>query len=161
MPLTTSNRVIKWETHRGRNTEFDKTESGTGSITLLNRDGLFDPLKAASEYTASLNLLPIRQVKINTATPAHPTVFHDIFTGYIESWEFERHGPRHGLATLQIVDGFELLNSSQVVPTVGSAVGGHYFASQFVDDRIRAALGFAGWPAARTSIFSGNVWVQP
>src|SRR5215472_8429453 len=69
--LPTANRVTHWETHRGRNSEFDQTEAGTGSITLQNRDGLFDPLNTDSPYTATDNLLPIRQVRITCNTPQH------------------------------------------------------------------------------------------
>jgi len=159
-PLPTVNRVIHWETNRGRNSEFDQTEAGTGQILLRNRDGIFDPLNAASPYTASDNLLPVRQVRITANTPAHPTVYNPIFTGYVEGWGFERSGPRNATCTLDLMDGFELLNNAEILITKNNKSGGHYFGPLHVDDRIIAALGFAGWPASRTSIFSGNVICQ-
>lgn len=143
-PLPTSNRVIHWETHRGRNDEFSQTEAGTGAILLRNRDGLFDPLNESSPYTASDNLLPIRQVRITANTPAHPTTYHPIFTGYVEDWSYERRGPRDATCTLNLMDGFELLNNAQIFITRNNKSGGHFFESLHVDDRIRAALGFAG-----------------
>ena len=159
-PLPTSDRVVHWETHRGRNNEFDKTEAGTAQIVLQNRDGLFDPLKADSIYTIPGNLLPMRQVTITANSPEHPTVWNPVFTGFIEGWEYTRRGPRHGQCTLSCVDGFEILQQAQVQPVKNSAQGGHFFPVQDVKDRIRAGLQFAGWPAARSSLFSGNVAVQ-
>jgi hypothetical protein len=155
--LPTANRVIHWETHRGKNNEFDKTEAGTGSILLRNRDGLFDPLKTSGVYVGTGNLLPLRQVRITMNTPQHPTVYNDIFTGYVENWGFERMGPRGATATLDIMDGFELLEQSQIYVTKNNTSGGHTFGALHVDDRINMALEFAKWPPQRTSIFPGNV----
>ena len=160
MPLDTANRVIHWETHRGRNSEFDKVEAGTASITLMNRDGLFDPLNASSPYVTPDLLLPLRQVRITANTPADPGVYHDIFTGYVEGWNYQRTSPRGALAFLDAVDGFELLQQAEVLPVAGSGQGGQYFAEQHVDSRVLAALGFAGWPASRASVFSGNTALQ-
>lgn len=159
-PLPTSNRVVHWETHRGRNTEFDKTESGTAVIQVQNRDGLFDPLNQNSPYTASDNLLPLRQVRITANHPWAVDTYVPIFTGYIESWEYERQGPRGSLATLHCVDGFELLNLAQVQPIKNQASGGQYFVELHVDDRIQTALDLAGWPLARRLISGGRTTVR-
>lgn len=161
--LPFSDRVFRWETHRGRQTEFDRIEAGTGSISVANRDGLFDPLNFDSVYAAPGNLLPLRQVKISVNTPAHVDTFHDIFTGYVEDWgEFTRRGPRDATCTVQIVDGFELLNNAQVIPVKNSANGGYPAPEERANTRIHAALTHARWPntRARRQIATGNVALQ-
>jgi hypothetical protein len=159
-PLSTSDRVLHWETHRGRNNEFNKTEAGSAVIVLQNRDGLFDPFSLDSEYQLSGNLEPMRQVTITANSPEFPTVYKPVFTGYVDSWDYERRGPRHAVATVQCVDGFEVLQQAQVKITKKAGQAGHWFPEQDVQYRIWGALEMAGWPAERTSIFTGNVSVK-
>jgi hypothetical protein len=148
--------VIRWESRRGRNLEFEEIEAGTATLYLNNRSGKYDPTNGASPYSGKL--LPLKQAVITAAKPTTPTTFVRQFTGYVEDWDFERKGPRHEIATVQLVDGFEPLSKAEIAP---SCVSGSYFAQQAVDDRIRAVLADAGWPARLTSINTGNVDVQP
>lgn len=148
--------VIRWESHRGRQIEFDEIEAGTAKIWLNNRDGRFDPTKGSSPYNGKL--LPLKQSRITMAKPTAPAIFEPQFTGYVERWSFKRKGPRHQTALVELVDGFEPLSRAEIAPSMKN---GSYFAAQQTDDRQRAALADAGWPAARTQINTGNVDVQP
>lgn|SRR5574337_1246321 len=148
--------VIRWESHRGRSLEFDEIETGTATIWLNNRSGKYDPTNGASPYSGKL--LPLKQAVITAAKPTTPSTFVRQFTGYVEDWDFEREGPRNEIATVMLMDGFEPLSKAEIAP---SMVGGAYFASAAVDDRIRAILADAGWPSSRTSINTGNVDVRP
>jgi len=148
--------VLRWESRRGRNHEFDEIEAGTATIWLNNRHGKYDPTWGAGPYSGKL--LPLKQSVITAAKPTTPTTFVRQFTGFVEDWDFERRGPRHGIAVLQLVDGFEPLSRAEIAP---SMKGGAYFASARADDRQRAALADAGWPAAWTQINTSNVDVQP
>lgn len=148
--------VIRWESHRGRQLEFDEIEAGTARILLNNRHGKYDPTNGASPYSGKL--LPLKQTRITMAKPTAPAIFKPQFTGYVERWRFRRKGPRHQTATVELVDGFELLSRAEIAP---SMVNGSYFAAQSTKDRQAAALADAGWPAARTKINTGNVNVQP
>lgn len=148
--------VIRWESRRGRNLEFDDIEAGTATVWLNNRHGRYDPSNGASPYSGKL--LPFKQFVITAAKPTAPSTWVRQFTGYVEDWDYERRGPRHGVAVVQVVDGFEPLARARVST---STAGGTYFAAQQVDDRQRAALADVGWPADRTQINTGNVDVQP
>lgn len=148
--------VIRWESHRGRSLEFDEIEAGTAVLWLNNRSGKYDPTYGGSPYSGKL--LPLKQTRITAAKPNAPSTFVPQFTGYVEEWGFERKGPRHEVAEVHLVDGFELLSRAEVAP---STISGAYFAAAQTDDRQRAALADAGWPAARTQINTGNVTVQP
>lgn len=157
MALPDSNTVIEWETHRGRQADLNRTEAGTSRILLLNRDGLYDPTNLGSPYFGTV--LPFKQAKINVAHPI-TGVFRDIFSGYIESWNFTRQGPRGSQVELNLMDGFELLENAHVVPDGAQAGGAAFYASQRVDDRMKALLADAGWPLARTNIYTGSINVQ-
>jgi hypothetical protein len=144
--------VISLEVRRGRSSEFDKTDAGNASVRVQARDGAFDPTKTNGPYGT---LLPLRQMALNIAHP-FTGLFYNVFVGYIEEFGYTRDGPRGAYTSIPLTDGFELLN--QATPP-GSADGCLYVA-QHVDDRIRAALADANWPAARTRIATGNVNVQ-
>jgi hypothetical protein len=148
--------VIRWTSRRGRNLEFDEIEAGTAKIWLNNRHGRYDATNGASPFSGKL--LPLKQAVITAAKPTAPATFVRQFTGYIESWDYERRGPRHEVAVVDLVDGFEALARAKLSP---SMEGGTYFAAQQVDDRMRAVLADVGWPAERTQINTGNVDLQP
>jgi hypothetical protein len=148
--------VIRWTSRRGRNLEFDEIEAGTATVWLNNRHGNYDPTNGASPYSGKL--LPLKQFVITAAKPTAPSTWVRQFTGYVEDWDYERRGPRHEVAVVQVVDGFEPLARAKLSP---SMTGGTYFATQQVDDRMRAVLADVGWPSQRTQINTGNVDLQP
>jgi hypothetical protein len=145
--------IIAWTSHRGRTDEFAPVEAGTATLTMENRTGDFDPTNTSSPYYGTL--LPLTQTKINVKHPLD-TSYHDIFTGYIEEFDYARQGPRGSIATVPLTDGFELLNNAHVKATSK----GSFFEEQHVDARIHAALDDVGWPGGLRRIATGNVNVQ-
>lgn len=148
--------VIRWESRRGRNLEFDEVEAGTATIYLNNRHGKYDPTFGGSPYSGKL--LPLKQTRITARRPDVPNTWIPQFTGYVEEWDYERRGPRHGIAIARLADAFEPLARTDLTH---SMTGGTYFAAQQTDDRQRAILADVGFPAPRTQINTGNVDVQP
>lgn len=152
---SSSNLVSGWETHRGRQYELDKTQAGTATMTIIDQTGRFDPTNTAGPYYGQIK--PLKQAKITAQNPVDGS-YHDIFTGYVESWDYTITPDENLLyVTANLSDGFELLTRAEVVPD-GS--GTTTYAGQQVDDRIRAALADAGWPSIYTNIFTGNVDMQ-
>lgn len=156
MTLPSSRATISWTTQRGRQFELNHTEAGEATVRLRNETGRFDPTNDASPYAEFL--LALKQSKINARHPFAGT-YHDVFTGYVEDWEFERRGRKSAYADLQLVDGFEVLANAQIEPQA-SGDGELVYAVQHVDDRIKAAHADAGFPAVKTDIFEGNVDAQ-
>lgn len=152
--MSASPYVVSFNVDRGRKDEFDKTEAGNGTVTLSARDGTFDPTKAGS-YAAK----PLRQFAINIAHP-FTGVGETVFSGYTEGASYKRRGPRDGYTELTITDGFELLEAAHVPVPDPPSERGCLYAAAHVDDRIKAALADANWPAARTAVATGNVEVQ-
>lgn len=154
--MPNANDVKGWETHRGREYEFDETEAGTATISLKNADGKYDPTNLSSPYAGKL--LALKQSKINVQHPVTGE-YVDVFTGYVNLWNPRRDRlfPQRVPVGCSLIDGFSILQRAKVTEDPD---GGRYYEVQHVDDRILAALGDAGWPAARTNVFTGNVNCQ-
>lgn len=148
--------VISFSIQRGRPSEFDTIEGGTASLRLQDRKGYFDPSNPYSPYSTLLQ--PLVQAAINVQHPIRGT-WHDVFRGYVETYNYSRIGPRGAITVIPLCDGFEVLNQAHVLPpTTGRS--GTFFDIQHVDARILAALADAGWPGAKHRIATGNVNVQ-
>jgi hypothetical protein len=146
-----------FEVHRGRPDEFNDTEAGEATVTFLNRDGLFDATNTAGALYG--NLLALRQFKINVQHPWAGT-YHDVFTGYIEKWDYSRSGPRGAAAVATAVDMLALLAQADVNTTRRGAPYAASYAAAHWDDRIKAALADAGVPADYMQIATGNINCQ-
>jgi hypothetical protein len=145
--------VVAFHTERGRESEFTKTEAGTASWEVNDRLGDFDPTNAGSAFAPDVDVL--KQAKVNFKHPIAGT-YHDVFTGYVDEYEYARQGPRAAHTTIPLTDGFEILEQGK--PAVSA--DGIFYAPQHVDDRIKAAAADVGWPATRTRVATGNVWLQ-
>jgi hypothetical protein len=145
--------VVAFNTRRGRESEFTKTEAGTASWELNDSLGDFDPTNAGSSFAPNVDVL--KQAKINVKHPIRAT-FHDVFTGYVDEYEYARRSARSAHTTIPLTDGFEILEQGK--PAV--SVDGIFYAPQHVDDRIKAAAADVGWPAGKTRVATGNVWLQ-
>jgi hypothetical protein len=126
---------------RGKNSDLDKIEAGSGSLVLLDDEGDFDPRNAASPYYPDVRpMVPIRQYA-TLAGVDYPLCIH-----FVEQWPRTRDG---GIVTrnLRTVDGFAILataplaNLSLGVDTTGA----------HIDDVLDAI----GWPAGARLISSG------
>lgn len=134
--------VRAFSTKRGTSTELQRTEAGTGTILLDNRDGRFTPMNTSSVYYP--NLLPMRRVRIQAVWSS---VTYPVFTGYVESWpmQFPAMGMDQVVA-LQMVDGFKILGLSKISASLSSALSGAY---------IGAVLNQIGWPAGLRDLDTG------
>jgi hypothetical protein len=138
-----STYVRGWSTTRGTSTELQRTEAGTGTILLDNRDGRFSPMNTLSPY--SPNILPMRRARIRATWSS---ITYPVFTGYIESWpsQFPFVGADQ-VVPIQIVDGFKILALSKVSASISSSLSGAY---------IGAILDAIGWPAADRDLDTGQ-----
>lgn len=177
-----------WTISRGRQSELDKTGTGTASVTFVDTDGVLDPTNNSGPfYTGGeTHVDPMRQAAIALMNPVTGE-WGTLFRGYIsdmthsvDMWTDER-----GLDTvsMELVDAFDLFNAVELTPgDHGDSTpfsdfadvfyGGHpsnftgYPASfVHVDDRIAQILDDIGWPnsgkrAGLRNIFSGNVSMQ-
>jgi hypothetical protein len=170
-------RVRDWQIDRGRPDEFSKTGTGTATVHIVDRAGLFDPTGSGT-YTG--NVKPGKQAAISLYNPASDT-WHTLFRGFVEAWAYQLDQTRQYMELeLQLVDGFAVLE--QAVLQVGVdgilplpaeiAKGniGYGLTEGTMSDRIYAILGTAGlgnlkWPeelaVPGVDVFSGNVRLGP
>jgi hypothetical protein len=145
--------VVSFFTRRGRASEFTKTEAGEAGWEVNDRLGDFDPTNTSGAFYPNVDAL--KQAKINVKHPIAGT-YHDVFTGYVDEYEYARLGARAAHTTIPLTDGFEVLEQGN--PAV--VAGGIFYAVQHVDDRIKAAAADVDWPLTRTRVATGNVNLQ-
>jgi hypothetical protein len=174
-------RVQDWTVDRGRTNEFDKTNTGTAVVHLIDLQGLFDPTNVSSPYHNKI--LPGKQAAIALQNPTGAHAWFTIFRGFVESWHYKLAATEdHMELELQLADGFAILARAELqvgvdgvlppFPTVpadqqqalnemakGNVLYGETTGT--VADRINAILGDVDWPAGMRDVFSGNVQVGP
>ncbi len=79
---------------------------------------------------------------------------HDLFTGYVDSWDIEWTGPNSSSVTVPCTDAFKIF--ANIERTAVAAVG----ASETTGARINRILNGIGWPSSKRSISTGDVVVQ-
>ena len=162
-------RVRDWTIDRGRPTEFDKTDTGTAVVRLVDREGLFDPTNTSSPYYGKM--LPGKQAAIALQNPVSDEWF-TMFRGFVESWYYRLDQTRQYMELeLQLVDGFAILSRAELEVGEDGALPlpaeiakgnvGYGDTDGTVKDRIDGILEDVGWPAALTDTFTGNVRVGP
>lgn len=128
LPIT--DYVRGWGFTRGRNSELDTVEPGTGYVRLDNRDGRFDPLNASGPYYP--NVVPMRRMRIRTLIDPGETAFtmrsstlrggavirgglHELclFTGYVENWPQEWAQGFDASVTVPLADAFKAFELTQ------------------------------------------------
>lgn len=178
-----------WAITRGRQSETDKTGTGTASITFNDFSGLLDPTNIYGEWYGRLD--PMRQVAIALMNPVDGS-WHTLFTGYLSGPDHELEmfqAATRGLdvVTWNCVDAFDLF--ANVILTPGHHGDSTAPLTEFpniyykgtpsnledygvadvevhVDGRIVKLLDDGQWPgiglasAPRREVFSGNVTVQ-
>lgn len=183
-------RVQEWTIDRGRPTEFDKTDTGTAVVRIIDREGLFDPTNTFSDYY--LKALPGKQAAIALQNPVSDEWF-TLFRGFIESWHYRLDQTRQYMELeLQLVDGFAMLARAILEPgehgvipgpppytsppyasdeeaaaeeaLAGLAEGNVLYGETIgsVKDRIDGILDDVGWPdPPMRDVFSGNTRIGP
>lgn len=156
-----SSLVASYQIDRGRIFELDQTDSGTCTVQITDRDGLFDPTNPSGAYYGLLE--PDLQVKIELWNPVL-SEWQCRFRGWIEDFDYDLDDTRqfHTLK-ISVYDIFALLQAIEMQPgQFGDAVpagseGNLFFDNNTFQGRIDQVMGNAGVPADFYVAFTGNV----
>jgi len=175
----TPNLVAGYTIDRGRQYEFDKTDTGKAVVSIYDREGVLDPRNSLSPYNGLLE--PLLQIQIELLNPV-TDVWWVRYRGFIEDFDYgvepfthqNSSGDTVGLTRLEIscVDLFEILTAIEMYPdgsfgddpTTASpdATGNIFFdTAGDVKARIDQVMGNAGVDAAFYVAFTGNVQLMP
>ncbi len=167
------NFVSGYDTHSGRQTLISQTETGTATVYVYDRNGLFDDRNGSSPYQGKLSG---RQIMLQLYNPVTAT-WYSQFRGLIDDYRYTMDGSAVGadgnpvVADIEIdcVDMFDYLNGYGLTPGIdgttppAGAEDSVYFAasgiSDTVEDRILEILGNANIDPAMSITASGNVQV--
>ena len=167
--------VSGYDTHSGRQTLISQTETGTATVYVNDREGLFDDRNGSSPFQGKLSG---RQIMLQLYNPVDAT-WEPQFRGLIDDYRYTMDGSAVGAdgqpvnASIEIdcVDVFDYLNGYGLTPGVDGttppkgAEDSVYFASNVgvggntVEDRILEILGNANIDPAMSITASGNVQV--
>lgn len=153
--------VSRYEIHRGRRTEMDRTGSGTAVLEMIDTNGTLDPASGSTDYD------PLTPVSISLTNPV-TTTSSPIFTGHVARWGYDLYPTeRYGTATIECVDGMEILSAAEMkVGQFGDLAQGIYEGNIVYDvdlqvkHRVDHALDDVGWPVGNREVFTGNVKLQ-
>ena len=160
--------VTGWQTSRGRQSELDKTGTGTSEVDMIDLAGILDPTNATGPFAGKLN--PGLQAAIALRNPVTDT-WSQIFRGFTGEWDGDLDPTaRMQTVALQLADAFDVFTALEMTPgnqgdtAPAESEGDIYYAAttgiRQVANRINQALDDAGWPAAWRRIFTGNVQLQ-
>jgi hypothetical protein len=161
--LTDTDQLVAGYTiNRGRQFEFDKTDTGTATVTVYDQDGVLDPTLSTGPYYNKLE--PLLQIIIDLWNPV-ASEYQTRYRGFIEDFNYGID-PSQQVTRLEMscVDLFEILTAIEMQPgqfgdTPPAAAAGYvFFDNATVQDRITQVLGDAGVPTAFYVVFTGNVY---
>lgn len=162
-------RVTGFEVSRGKPSEFDRNDPGRAQISLIDRDGSFDPTNPSAPFPLTL----AAQAAITVQNPVTGEWRH-LFKGFTKEYPGDFY-PTGNLAEvpLQLGDGFDYLNGVLMSPadpvrfgdTPPAGIGRTLYYPETdgtgqVRARLNQALDNADWPASWRHTFSGNVSLQ-
>jgi hypothetical protein len=159
--------VTGFSVRRGRAQMTDAMDTGAASVKFVDLNGYLDPTNGAGPFTPMAPNAPIVLRLWNPTT----NTWARIFTGFTQSCPQTRDyqsGVTFG--SLECQDLFSMLAEAEVPPGIdydntgapsSNANGDTRFASQNVDDHIRALLAIAAVPSGMQTVFSGNVVTLP
>lgn len=154
-------RVSEVSIQRGRQSEFDRTDTGKMSVVINDVAGVFDPTNTASPIYGELISKPIAfAVRDPVADEWWPR-----FRGVVEEIAYDLHpSQKTGVTTITCVDMIEYLSNFELAPGLAGDAGGPD-GYVFYDDtdwqtRVTQILADAGIPSGLYSVFTGNVDVQ-
>jgi hypothetical protein len=165
--------VAGYDTRSGRQTLISQTETGTATVYVNDRSGLFDDRNVSSPFYGKLSG---RQIILQLYNPI-TTTWESQFRGLIDDYVYTMDGSAVGAdgypvnASIQIdcVDMFDYLNGygltpglDGVTPPSGSEDSVYYAANgvgDTVGDRILEILTDAGVDPTMSNLGSGNIQV--
>jgi hypothetical protein len=133
-------RSASWS--RGRNSFFDNFSAGSASVVLDNRDRRLDPLNTASPLYGEL--YPGRQFALFVT---QGTSTATVFSGYVDSWEYDYTLDGDATVTVRVIDAFSYL-ANIIISSISAP-------AESSGARIRRVLANIGWPVSRQSIDNG------
>jgi hypothetical protein len=159
-------RIHRIEIERGRQDEFERTDTGTARIFVHDTEGLYDPTNASSPYFGTLDSAPVALALRNPVTDTS----HPRFRGVVDEYGFDvaRSQVKEDVV-ISCVDALDHLANFEMAPGLAGdpppAGSEDYIFFEDTGDpgmqiRIEQALGNAGWPTSQQSIFTGNVSIQ-
>jgi len=123
---------------RGRSRTLEKFTSGSCSITLDNRERLFDPLMAASPFYGAI--VPRKQIVVSKNN-------QPVYIGNVQDWNFSFNVNGDQTAEPASADGFAYFAQASLTP--GTAT------SQLTGARVNTVLDSLGWPTGSRDIDTG------
>ncbi len=165
--------VSGYDTRSGRQTLTSQTDTGTATVYVNDREGLFDDRNGSSPYQGKLSG---RQIMLQLYNPV-TAIWEPQFRGLIDNYRYTMDGSAVGAdgnpvnASIEIdcVDVFDYLNGYGLTPGLdgvtapsGSEDSVYYAASgvgDFVGDRILEILTDANIDPTMSVLASGNVQV--
>ena len=146
-----SNLVQRISIRRGRDRMFEEYTPGTSVIQFQDFTGDWNPDNASSPYFGQI--LPMRQVKIHTSYSA---VTYPLFTGFIQSWDWEwaDQSADYAIVTIVAIDAFRLLQLSNITTVTGANTG------DLPGTRINQILDQIGWPTQLRAIDTGDTELE-
>lgn len=164
-------RVQAYTISRGRNSELDRTSTGTATITIADPEGDFDPTNATATFAGDLD--PVKQAAITIQNPVTLEWRH-LFRGFVMEWPGELH--KTGVVeflNLELADAMALFATAEMTPTSPPTWGDLppfgfdgdiYFEASAGTEQVRArmhqVLDQFEWPSSLRHLFSGNVDLQ-
>lgn len=167
----TDNLVAGYDLHSGKQTERDRTDTGTATLYLNDTDGLFDPMNTGSPYFGNLDG---KQIMFQVWNPV-TSEWAQQWRGWIDDYGYDINPATNPDGTLVVanvqvdcVDVFDYLGGYQVQPGVdgdappagSEGIVFYEDTAGTVDDRIIQQLTDANIDSTRWVVFSGNVRVQ-
>lgn len=131
---------------RGRNSDLDQVEAGSGQLELLDHLADFNPRNQDSPYYPNVRpMVPIRQFATLDGVD-YPICWH-----YVTAWPRRRVGGYQS-RTLSTVDAF--------LPFARTSLAGLSILAGTTGDHIDAVLDYVGWPVDRRRVSTGSASVQ-
>ncbi len=160
----TDNLVAGYTKDVGRQFEFDRTDTGTATVTINDQDGVLDPTNSGGPYYTKIE--PLLQIQIELLNPV-TSVYHTRFRGFIRDFNYGV-SPAQNVTRLEIdcVDLLEILTAIEMLPgQFGDTApvadyGDIFFDNASAHDRVVQVMGNAGIPTEFYVVFTLNVDLQ-
>lgn len=159
--------VTGYRTRRGRSLATDAMDMGTATIDFVDTTALLDPTNTSGPFYPMNPNSPMVIRLWNPVTTTWVPIFTGLTQGCSQTRDYQS-GVTFG--SLDCADFFSMLAIAEVPPGIdyddmgsptSNADGDTRFASQNIDDHIKALLTLGGLSSSQWDVFSGNVVSLP